>query len=64
MIGHTAPVEVAMFSPHIYKRSGKEELVCVLGSQDNGVSVWATGSPRAIVALEGLFRHSVLDIAW
>jgi protein HIRA/HIR1 len=42
----------------------KETAVCALGSQDNGISVWWTGSARAVTGAQQIFTHSVLDLAW
>lgn len=41
-----------------------ETCVCALGSQDNGISIWWTGSARAICSVQDLFTHSVLDLCW
>jgi hypothetical protein len=42
----------------------KKTAVVAVGSQDNGISVWMTGSSRAVVSAQQVFTHSCLDLAW
>ena len=70
LVGHEAPVEVASFNPHLFKFNDPDSgtridtTVCALGSQDCGISVWWTGTPRAIACAQQVFTNSVLDICW
>ncbi|KAI8909178.1 WD40-repeat-containing domain protein [Gorgonomyces haynaldii] len=69
LVGHQAPIEVALFNPLIYqvqdeKKQHVQSAICAVGSQDQGISVWSTAKARAIVSAQHLFQHSCLDLAW
>jgi protein HIRA/HIR1 len=69
-VGHEAPIECSAFNPLLYSTTDPktgmvtQNAVCAIGSQDSGISVWWSGSSRAIVSAQQIFSHSVLDLAW
>ncbi|KAI9094920.1 WD40-repeat-containing domain protein [Phlyctochytrium arcticum] len=76
LVGHEAPIECAQFNPLLFKapsnaiESGSDHsqrevsAVCAIGSQDHTISIWWTGTARAITASKSLFKHSILDMSW
>ncbi|KAJ3385328.1 hypothetical protein HDU92_003115 [Lobulomyces angularis] len=72
LVGHKAPVEVALFNPSLFrlpltlKEKSKEPLsaICAVGSQDTGVSIWWTSIAKSPLSAMNLFQHSILDLAW
>ncbi|KAJ3186484.1 HIR complex subunit [Gaertneriomyces sp. JEL0708] len=52
--------------PEGRKERSKESVavICAIGSQDHGISVWSSAKNRAVVAAKRIFKHSVLDMSW
>ena len=78
LVGHVTPIEVASFSPFAY-RHGKDRrefqdqsnesvidsnYLVAVGSQDGSISLWSNTKDRPVAVLDGIFEHTVLDIAW
>lgn len=63
LVGHESSIEVLKFHPKIFK-DGKEHAIVAMGTQDGSLSVWNTSNPRAMVVVNQLFNHSVLDACW
>ncbi|CAJ0758020.1 23046_t:CDS:10 [Entrophospora sp. SA101] len=69
MIGHESPTEVVCFSPILYHIRDQDRGtivggVCAIGSQDHGVSIWATSSSHPLLVFKQLFTHCILDLSW
>lgn len=65
-VGHRKAVEVVLFNPHLFVKSGsKENHGCVaLGSKDRSLSVWLTNHKRPLAVIHDLFNDSILDLSW
>ena len=65
-VGHRKAVEVVLFNPHLFVKSGnKENHGCVaLGSRDRSLSVWLTNLKRPLLVLHDLFKDSIIDLSW
>lgn len=65
-VGHRKAVEVVLFNPHLFVKSGSNDNHgCVaLGSRDRSLSVWLTNLKRPLVVIHDLFKDSILDISW
>jgi len=68
-VGHLLAVEVARFSPHLYRRlnpDGETSVgyLCAAGSQDCNTSLWTDKNSKPLAVLTDLFEHAVMDIEW
>lgn len=79
LVGHSAPIEVVRFSPRLYNSedsaiidveernenfNSNNASVCAVGSQDCSLSIWKGSCPRPLAVIDGIFEHSIMDIAW
>uniref|UniRef100_A0A6B2KXA8 Protein HIRA n=1 Tax=Arcella intermedia TaxID=1963864 RepID=A0A6B2KXA8_9EUKA len=71
-VGHSTPVVCTQWNPIVFRKTDPKEngekteemFCCALASQDGTISIWATGTPRAVVIIKKLFYQSVLDLSW
>ena len=80
LVGHVTPIEVVSFSPFAYHDNKmrdvtdsmdqmKEDMnhvnyLIAVGTQDGSLSLWSNGRDRPVMVLDGIFEHTVLDLAW
>ena len=65
-VGHRKAVEVVLFNPHLFVKSGsKDNHGCLaLGSKDRSLSIWLTNHKRPLLVMHDLFNDSILDLSW
>lgn len=67
LVGHESAVQVAKFSPRLYRSLSGEEttfVVVALGCQDGILSIWSSKQPSPISVVCGIFEHAIMDIVW
>jgi len=64
MVGHSMSVSVARFNGRVFRKEGKEVLMCAVGSKDGGVTVWTTANMRPVIVVRRLFEQPILDAGW
>ncbi|KAL4399463.1 HIR complex subunit [Malassezia pachydermatis] len=64
LVGHENAVTVAACSPRLFQGAKGPVTVVALGSQDQSVSVWITGTSRPLMVARSLFERHVMDLVW
>lgn len=64
LVGHENAVSVAACSPRLFVGDTGPRSVVALGSLDQSISVWLTGTRRPIIVARDLFERHVMDMGW
>ncbi|KAJ1505824.1 HIR complex subunit [Coelomomyces lativittatus] len=66
LVGHSAPVCVAKFSPIVFhdpKDPDQVIRILALGSNDRRISIWAL-KKNPLIILENIFQSDIMDLVW
>mmetsp|Transcript_31741 Transcript_31741/g.55790 ORF Transcript_31741/g.55790 Transcript_31741/m.55790 type:complete len:1138 (-) Transcript_31741:219-3632(-) len=64
--GHNRPTTCLRFCPRRLRdtTTNKDKHAVAVGGMDNKITIWISSRAKAVICLDGIFKQTVLDIAW